>query len=117
MKLKEHTPHPCDPCGRRIPILDIEKLNHVLEKSGKITAQCPACAEDGHDRNGDHLVIYPSGKFGCIKIRDSGHRRRIKQLVGAVKARSYPPTPVVKLTIRPHPSHPDPFGDLNRKGR
>lgn len=62
------------------PSLDLSRLEKVRELPGKITARCPACAEDGRDRTGNHLVIYPSGRFKCIA--DPGHGRRVWELVG-----------------------------------
>jgi len=51
---------------------------------GKIICQCPACHEDGADRKGDHLAIFPSGKFHCIINESNEHRKRIFELVGIV---------------------------------
>jgi len=63
------------------PPLDLARLEKVRHHAGgKITARCPACAEEDHDRTGNHLAVFPSGKFTCIA--DSGHRRRIWELVG-----------------------------------
>lgn len=74
------------------PSLDLsrlEKVRHLPE--GKITARCPACAEDGRDRTGNHLAIFPSGKFACIA--DPGHGRRVWELVGISKLRTPQPRP------------------------
>jgi hypothetical protein len=60
--------------------LDLERLEKVRHLTGKITARCPACAEEDHDRTGNHLVIFDDGKFSCIA--DDGHTRRIWELVG-----------------------------------
>ena len=62
--------------------LDIKKLSNVLEKSdGKVTARCPACALDGKDKKGEHLVVYPDGTFGCVKYeKDTTHRKLIYSL-------------------------------------
>jgi hypothetical protein len=64
--------------------LDIKKLSNVLEKSdGKVTARCPACALDGKDKKGEHLVVYPDGTFGCVKYeKDATHRKLIYSLAG-----------------------------------
>ena len=64
--------------------LNIALLEKVRHLPGKITARCPACAEEGHDRTGNHLVIFDGGKFSCIA--DEGHRRRIRELVGIRRA-------------------------------
>lgn len=62
--------------------LDLSRLEKVRHVGAKITARCPACVATGNDRTGDHLVILPSGKFGCTVGRDREHRREIFALVG-----------------------------------
>ena len=64
--------------------LDGTKLRKVRElASGGLQAQCPACAEAGQDRKGEHLRISPEGKFGCCVFPgDSEHRKRIFALAG-----------------------------------
>jgi hypothetical protein len=80
--------------------LDIKKLENVLEKpDGKITARCPACALDGSDKKGEHLVVFSDGNFGCVKYpKDAEHRRKIHSLAGDGKR--LPHTPV-KLIVNP----------------
>ena len=46
--------------------LDISKLRKVRTRGTKVTAQCPACAESGHDSTNEHLIIYEDGRFGCV---------------------------------------------------
>jgi len=65
--------------------IDISRLQKVKRSNGKIIAQCPACAEEGGDKRGSHLVIYQEGrgKFSCIKYRrDNTHNSRIWELAG-----------------------------------
>ena len=64
--------------------LDAAKLEKVREVAGGIVqARCPACAEGGHDRTGEHLRIYPDGRFGCcVHPKDGEHRKRIWALAG-----------------------------------
>lgn len=65
--------------------LDISKLKNVHYSSDKLIARCPACAENNHDRKGEHLCIYSNGKFSCVvNPGPSGipHRKRIFELVG-----------------------------------
>jgi hypothetical protein len=64
--------------------LDVKRLELARELAGGIfQARCPACAEDGGDRKGEHLRIYPDGRFGCcVHPKDREHRRRIHALVG-----------------------------------
>ena len=67
--------------------LDVAKLEKVRELAGGLVqARCPACAEGGHDRTGEHLRIYPDGRFGCcVHAKDGAHRKRIFALVGVRK--------------------------------
>ena len=70
--------------------LDLTKLKNVKTANGKTTARCPACKEVGGDEGGDHLVIYPDDKYGCVVNEgNSEHRKRIFALVG-VKSDSMP---------------------------
>jgi hypothetical protein len=64
--------------------LDLTRLEKVVELSGGAKrARCPACAEGGHDKAGEHLRVYPNGKFGCCVFPgDREHRKRIFALVG-----------------------------------
>ena len=59
--------------------LDLNKLDNVVERSGKIIARCPACAERGRDSQGNHLVIFDNGAYSCI-VGDANHRKEIYQL-------------------------------------
>lgn len=64
--------------------LDFSKLLNVQKKADKTTAACPACAENGGDTKGNHLVIWPDGRFGCaVHSQDSAHRKRIFALAGS----------------------------------
>src|SRR6266404_3571737 len=64
--------------------LDRSKLQKVRELgNGAWQAQCPACAESGQDRTGEHLRISPEGKFGCCVFPgEREHRKRIFSLAG-----------------------------------
>lgn len=81
--------------------LMIQKLTNVSEKfDGKITARCPACAAEGGDKKGEHLVVYPDGKFGCVKYADDpAHRNKIHSLAGDGKRTAHIP---VKLLVKPY---------------
>ena len=64
--------------------LDRTKLEKVRDlANGGLQARCPACAEAGQDRKGEHLRISPDGKFGCCVFPgDQKHRSRIFALAG-----------------------------------
>jgi hypothetical protein len=71
--------------------LDVRLLEKVRElANGVIQARCPACAEGGRDRTGEHLRLYPDGRFGCcVHPRDREHRKRIFALAGDKSSRSF----------------------------
>ena len=63
----------------------MSKLENVKHHSTKVIARCPACAETGNDRKGEHLFIEQNGKFGCVVFQGTDghkHRQRIFELVG-----------------------------------
>lgn len=65
--------------------LDLSKLENIKENRSHIIARCPACAEQGRDRKGNHLSIDEKGRFTCVLYSgESGrvHRKRIFKLVG-----------------------------------
>ncbi len=64
--------------------LNLEKLEMVRKLAGGVVqARCPACAESGADKTGNHLRIQPAGRFGCcVHPKDSDHRKRIFALAG-----------------------------------
>ncbi len=75
----------------------LEKVRHL--GNGGIEARCPACAEGGHDRKGEHLLIKPDGRFGCCaNPKDREHRKRIFALAGDASPRSIKvKSPAVKV--------------------
>ena len=95
--------------------LCISKLQNVRHlANGAVEARCPACAENGHDRTGEHLWIKPDGRFGCCaNPKDGDHRKRIFALVGdsAPKAIRVKPAAVKVATA------PTLAGILGRLGR
>jgi len=64
--------------------LDLGKLEKLRELgNGVVQARCPACAGGGRDRAGEHLRVYPDGRFGCaVYPKDREHRKRIFALAG-----------------------------------
>jgi hypothetical protein len=71
--------------------LDAAKLEKARELAGGIVqARCPACAEGGGDRKGEHLRVYPDGRYGCcVHPKDGEHRKRIFALAGIRKAGTF----------------------------
>ena len=69
--------------------LDPAKLENVKELAGGAKrARCPACAEAGQDKTGNHLLIKPDGRFGCcVYADDKPHRKRIFALASDRKER------------------------------
>lgn len=72
--------------------LDVTKLENAVRKSdGKIIARCPACAAAGGDTKGEHLVVFPDGKYGCVAYpKYKAHNREILKLTGST-AKTPPP--------------------------
>ena len=65
--------------------LDLSRIENARQRGEKIIARCPACAEHGHDEKGEHLVIMPDGRFGCVTCPGAAgkeHRQRIHALAG-----------------------------------
>ena len=89
--------------------LDPARLENVRTVNGKTLARCPACAESGGDKSGEHLVIQPSGRWGCVKhpgAAGAEHRRRIFALVGR---KNPAPQPARRsATRKPGRTWPDP---------
>ena len=53
--------------------------------NGVVIARCPACAAAGQDHQGNHLKVYPDGRYGCVLFPGKEgklHRQHIFQLVG-----------------------------------
>lgn len=74
--------------------IDLARLEKVRQSGAKTIARCPACAESGDDKSGEHLVIHAGGKFGCVKYpgaEGAEHRKRIFALVGTVQAKQTRP--------------------------
>ena len=64
--------------------LDTTRLNKLKRIGDGYQAQCPACWTDyGQDKSGNHLRIFPDGKYGCAMYQgDHEHRSRIWELCG-----------------------------------
>lgn len=64
--------------------LDLGKLEMVKRLgNGTVQARCPACAAGGNDKAGQHLRIFPDGRFGCCVFpKDREHRKWIFELAG-----------------------------------
>ncbi len=60
-----------------------DKLENLNRHGDNWIARCPACASGGGDKQGQHLIIYEDGKYGCAAhSKDKEHRREIFRLVG-----------------------------------
>ena len=75
--------------------LDITRLEDVVIGEEKTIARCPACAENGKDTKGEHLIIYETGKYGCVEYQDDKkHSRRIFELAGRKDGGEKGPIPI-----------------------
>jgi len=112
-------------------MLDLDRLETVRVRGGKVIARCPACAETGADRSGNHLSIFDQGRgaFACIAFAgQSGdeHRRRIFELAGIAKgaakaapllARISPPRPAPRRELSLPPLSQPTMGELDAIAR
>ena len=84
-------------------MLDSNKLELLRDGGdGKRIAQCPACAETGGDRRGEHLAIFDDGRYACVMYQgDPGkaHRKRICDLAGAGGRRKPRREPLVPIPV------------------
>ncbi len=65
--------------------LNIEKLENVKYRNSCIIARCPACAEQGNDKKGQHLFIDEQDRFSCVIYPGEigkEHRKQVFALVG-----------------------------------
>jgi hypothetical protein len=63
--------------------LDITKLKNVKKNGDITTAECPACAAEGHDSNGSHLAMFDTGAYVCAKAPgDPKHNKEVFRLAG-----------------------------------
>lgn len=63
-------------------MINLEKIENKKNLPGKVQGRCPCCAENNQDRSGEHLILFPDGKFGCVVDDSKEHRARILQLIG-----------------------------------
>ncbi len=83
--------------------LDLARLENVRRRGSKIETRCPACAENGNDKTGNHLMIADAGAgpFACIMFpgpAGEAHRKRIFELVGEHAGKPCP-APVARPVI------------------
>lgn len=85
--------------------LNTDALERIRTRGDKLIARCPLCAEDGHDRHGDHLAII-GDYVSCIK--DPEHGFKVKKMIQAeqpaksrVQLRSAPKRPTPQPRLRP----------------
>jgi len=91
--------------------LALDRLEKPRVRGGKLICRCPACAEIGADRSGEHLVILGEGRgpFRCIvdpEGKGGAHSRRIFELVGEPKTGARPilaPPGSVTPQVKPLP--------------
>jgi len=98
--------------------LNLTKLEKVVEKSdGEVEARCPACAEQGSDKTGNHLIVYPNGSFGCVaNPGDKEHNKAILRHAGSgfatvpefprLKINRFHSPPVQTILVLPRPVSP-----------
>lgn len=83
--------------------LDVSKLTKARKLGNVTQAQCPACAESGLDKSGNHLRIFADGRFGCaLQPKDKIHNKRIWELARPEKSEKAVPY-VFPVKTKPEP--------------
>ena len=68
--------------------LTSSRLENIVPRGdGSFNARCPACAAEGRDNAGNHLIVFASGRYACVLFSGQGeearaHRRQIFALAG-----------------------------------
>jgi hypothetical protein len=72
--------------------LDVGKLENILPNGdGSLQAACPMCRQEGSDKTGNHLRVYPSRAFHCAKYKnDKYHNRGILMIAGTAAISDLP---------------------------
>ncbi len=88
--------------------LDLHKIENLRSRGDKLIARCPACAEAGADKAGEHLFIADAGRgpFGCIAHTGptgEEHRKRIWELAGTPREGRQRPSSDAQTATKPPP--------------
>jgi hypothetical protein len=67
------------------PILDYVQ---VRSESGSMVAQCPLCADEGHDRHQDNLKIRSDGSVFCCVFGGPNQVHKCRDIIAALKWKS-----------------------------
>lgn len=104
--------------------LDLSRVEHVRCRGRKTIARCPACAQTGQDRKGEHLLINETGRFGCVVYpgdspEAKAHRKQIFALCGIreIQPLIVKPDAAISLSIGVKASQASRVGTLGRQGR
>jgi hypothetical protein len=62
--------------------INLDKLENLSNKGDSWIAACPGCRQEGRDKQGHHLKIWPNGAFHCIVDDSKLHNQLILSLVG-----------------------------------
>lgn len=81
-----------------IPMAEVESGEGQKKRVGT----CPVCAAEGRDKTGKHLVVYPGGKFTCIRFAESAiegpgrldHLKQIWKMAGGKSSGMKLPAPM-----------------------
>ena len=66
-------------------MIDIGRIEKCRKVGDGWIGRCPACAEGGADKTGNHLKVWPDGRFACVVntgTEGRQHRKRIFALLG-----------------------------------
>jgi hypothetical protein len=83
--------------------LDLSRLENVKQLGdGSVRAACPACRAAGTDKSREHLLIKPTGQYGCAVFpNDHEHRKEIFKLAASRKSRK--PNTKTKCMVNTYP--------------
>lgn len=57
----------CEPGEIHLDLTKVENPHDHPRHAGSLQGRCPVCAKSGNDRKAEHLEIWPSGAFKCIR--------------------------------------------------
>jgi hypothetical protein len=66
-------------------MIDVSRIEKGRKFGDSWVGRCPACAEAGLDKTGNHLRVWQDGKYACVVHpgkEGNQHRRRIWALLG-----------------------------------
>ena len=77
----------------------IDRMENVKRVGKSHRGRCPACAQNGGDQRGEHLMVFEDGRYGCAAHpNDHEHRSEIWKCMGLPR-----PEGAIRVPIVPFP--------------